>query len=83
MRLNSIMKVVPKQIKHEIIILRHKCPLLDKEEAKSAKIVKTINIKIRNNNTEKVIVARKLSSKDIILTLDFAKAKNHMMKKIS
>ena len=83
MRLNSIVKVVPKQIECEITILQHKCLPLNKEEIKLAKIVKIVNTKIENNDKEKVIVARKLFSKDIVLTLDFAKAKNHMMKKIS
>jgi len=45
--------------------------------------VKIVNTKIENNNKEKVIIARKLSSKDIILTLNLAKTKNYMMKKIS
>ena len=48
-----------------------------------AKIVKIVNTKIENNDKEKVIIARKLLNRDIILTLDFAKTKNHMMKKTS
>ena len=82
-RLNSIIKVMLKQIEHEITILQHKCLLLDKEEAKLAKIVKIVNTKIGSNDKEKVIAARKLFSEDIILILDFAEAKNHMMKKTS
>ena len=45
--------------------------------------MKIVNTKIEDNDKEKVIVARKLSSKNIVLTLDFAKIKNHMMKKTS
>jgi hypothetical protein len=45
--------------------------------------MKIVNIKIENNNKEKVIIARKLSSKDIILTLNLAETKNHMIKKTS
>ena len=45
--------------------------------------MKIVNIKIENNNKEKVITARKLSSKDIILTLNLTKTKNYMMKKTS
>ena len=45
--------------------------------------MKIINTKIENNDKEKVIVVRKLLNRDIVLTLDFAKTKNHMMKKIS
>ena len=81
--LNSTIKVVLKCIKYEIIILQHKCSSLDKEKIKLAKIIKIVNTKIENNNKEKVIIARKLSSKDIILTLNLAKTKNYMMKKIS
>jgi hypothetical protein len=45
--------------------------------------MKTVNIKIENNSKEKVIIVRKLFNKDIILTLNLVKIKNHMMKKIS
>src|SRR5438034_6029018 len=83
MRLNSTIKIVIKYIKYEIIILQYKCLLLDREEAKLAKIIKIVNTKIEDNNKEKVIIARKLSSKDIILTLDLAKTKNYIVKKTS
>ena len=42
-----------------------------------------MNIKIKNNDKEKMIVARKLFNKDIMLILNFIKIKNHMMKKIN
>jgi hypothetical protein len=40
-----------------------------------------VNTKIENNNKEKVIIIRKLSSKDIILTLNLTKIKNYIIKK--
>ena len=47
---SSTVKAVLKWIEHEITILWHKCSFLDEEEIKSAKIVKTVNIKIKNND---------------------------------
>ena len=41
-----------------------------------------MNTKIKNNDKKKIIAARKLSSKDIMLMLNSAETKNHMMKKI-
>ena len=78
---NLIVKAVFKQIEQEIMILQRECLSLDREEAKPAKIVKTVNTKMRNNSKRKMIAARKLFSEDIVLTLDSAEAKNHMMKK--
>ena len=43
--------------------------------------MKTVNIKIKNNDKKKIIVARKLSNEDIMLMLNLTKTKNHMMKK--
>ena len=40
-----------------------------------------MNIKIKNNDKRKIITAKKLSSKDIMLMLNLIKTKNHMMKK--
>ena len=55
--------------------------IFDEEEIKSAKIVKIINIKIRNNNKEKMITTRKFFNKNIVLILNSAETKTHMMKK--
>ncbi len=83
MRLNSTVKVVLKWIECEIMILWYECLSLDKEEIKSVKIVKTVNIKIKDNDKEKIIMMRKLFSEDIVLMLNSAETKNYMMKKIS
>jgi hypothetical protein len=45
--------------------------------------MKIVNTKIEDNNKEKIIIARKFSSKDIILTLNLAKIKNYIIKKIN
>ncbi len=45
--------------------------------------MKNVNIKIKNNDKEKMIAAKKLSNEDIMLILNFVKTKNLMMKKIS
>ena len=79
--LNSIIKIVLKQIKHEITILQQECLFLDKEEIKSAKIVKTVNTKIENNSKKKMIVTRKFFNENIVLILNSAEMKIHMMKK--
>ena len=42
-----------------------------------------MNMKIKNNNKEKMITARKFLNEDIILMLNSVKIKNLMMKKIS
>jgi len=63
------------------MILCHKCSFFDKEEIKSANIIKTVNMKIEDNDKRKMIAARKLLSKDIILILNSAEIKTHMMKK--
>ena len=81
MRLNLIVKTVFKQIKHEITILQCECSSLNKKEIKSAKIVKMMNTKIEDNDKKKMIAARKLLSKDIVLMLNSAEIKTHMMKK--
>ena len=83
MKLNFIIKAVLKKIEHKIIILQCECSSLNKEEIKSAKIMKTMNTKIKDNDKEKMIVMRKLLSKDIMLMLNLIKIKNHMIKKIS
>ena len=82
MKLNSIVKAVFKQIKHEIIILQYQYLFLNEEEIKSTKIMKTMNTKIENNNKKKMIIVRKLSSENIILMLNLTKTKNHMIKKL-
>ena len=69
-----------KQIEHKITILWHKYLFLDEEEAKLTKIVKIMNMKMKDNDKEKIIAARKLFSEDIMLILNSAKTKNHMMK---
>ena len=43
--------------------------------------MKTMNTKKRDNDKKKIITARKLFSRDIVLTLNSAETKNHMMKK--
>ncbi len=40
-----------------------------------------MNIKIKNNNKEKIIIIRKLLNKNIILILNLIKIKNLMIKK--
>ena len=50
MKMNFIIKTMFKQIEHKIIILQYKYSFLDEEKIKSAKIVKIINTKIRNND---------------------------------
>ena len=40
-----------------------------------------MNIKIEDNSKEKMIVVKKLFSEDIMLILNSAEMKNHMMKK--
>ena len=81
MRSNLIVKAVFKQIEQEITILQYEYLSLDEEEVKPAKIVKIMNMKIKNNDKEKMIAARKLFSRDIMLTLNSAEIKNHMIKK--
>ena len=81
MRSNLIIKAVLKWIKHEIMILWYECSSLDREEIKSAKIVKTMNTKIKDNDKEKMIAVRKLLSEDIILMLNSVETKTHMIKK--
>ena len=63
------------------MILCHKYSFLDKEEIKSANIIKIMNIKIKDNNKKKIIMIRKLFSRDIIFILNLVKIKTHMMKK--
>ena len=48
-RLNFIIKAMLKQIKHKITILQCECLFFNKE-IKSAKIMKIINTKIKNND---------------------------------
>ncbi len=83
MRLNSIIKIMFKKIKHEIIILWYKYLFLNRKEIKSAKIMKIMNIKIEDNNKKKIIIIKKFLNEDIILMLNSVKIKNHMIKKIS
>src|SRR5437667_6177589 len=82
MRLNSTVKAVLKQIEHEIMILYCKCSSLDREEIKLTNIMKTMNMKIKNNNKKKMIIIRKLFSRNIILMLNSAETKILMIKKI-
>jgi len=63
------------------MILCYKCLFLDEEEIKSANIMKIVNIKIENNDKRKIIIIRKLLSRNIILMLNSAETKIHMMKK--
>jgi hypothetical protein len=74
-------KSISKQINHKIMILQHKCPSLNREKAKSAKIVETVNTKLGEEVTGKIIAARKLLSRNIILTTDLAETKNQLIKK--
>src|SRR5436190_9739803 len=80
-KINFTVKTMFKQIKCEIMILQHKYSFIDEKEIKSAKIVKIINTKIKNNDKEKIITVRKLFSRDIVLTLNSVEVKTHMMKK--
>ncbi len=43
--------------------------------------MKTVNMKIEDNDKKKIIVIKKFFSKDIILMLNLAETKTHMMKK--
>ena len=81
MRSNLIVKAVLKQIKHKIMILQHEYSSLNREEIKLTKIVKMMNTKIENNNKKKIITARKLFNKNIVLMLNSIEMKIHMMKK--
>ena len=81
MKSNLIVKTVFKQIKCKITILQHECSSLNREEIKSAKIVKTVNTKIEDNDKKKMIATRKLFNEDIVLMLNSAEMKTHMMKK--
>jgi len=63
------------------MILCHECSSLDRKEIKSANIMKTVNMKIEDNDKKKIIVIKKFFSKDIILMLNLAETKTHMMKK--
>jgi len=83
MRLNSTVKAVFKRIKHKIIILQCECLSLNREEIKSAKIMKTVNTKIEDNDKEKMIMTRKLFSKDIVLMLNLTETKNLMIKEMN
>ena len=80
MRMNSTVKAVLKQIKHKITILQYKCSFFDREKIKSAKIVKTVNTNIENND-KKMITARKFFNKNIMLILNSIEIKIHMIKK--
>jgi hypothetical protein len=81
--LNTTEKPVPKQLDHEITILRRKCPSLDGEEAKPAKIVEAVNTKLGAEAKGKVVAARKLPSGDIVLITDSADAKDLLLKETS
>ena len=63
------------------MILCHECLSLDEEEIKLTNIIKTVNTKIKNNDKKKMIAARKLLSKDIILMLNSVEIKTLIMKK--
>ena len=63
------------------MILWHKCSSLNREEIKLAKIVKIMNTKIEDNDKRKMIAVKKLFSKNIVLMLNSAEMKIHMMKK--
>ena len=63
------------------MILQYKYLSLNKKKIKSVKIIKTVNIKMKNNDKKKMIAVRKLLSKNIVLMLNSAETKNHMMKK--
>ena len=43
--------------------------------------MKTVNIKIENNNKKKMIATRKFFNKNIILILNSIEIKTHMIKK--
>ena len=81
MKSNLIVKVVFKYIECKITILECECSSLDKKETKLTKIVKMMNTKIKNNNKKKMITARKFFNENIVLMLNSAETKNHMMKK--
>jgi len=81
MRSNFIIKTVFKQIKQEITILQHECLSFNRKKIKSAKIMKIMNTKMRDNSKKKMITARKLLNENIVLILNSAEIKNHMMKK--
>ena len=49
-RLNSTVKIMLKKIEHKITILQYKYLFLDEKKIKLTKIVKTINMKIKNND---------------------------------
>ena len=55
-KVNFIIKIIFKQIECKITILQHKYSFLDEEKIKSAKIVKTMNIKIKNNDKKIIII---------------------------
>ena len=63
------------------MILQHECLSLDEKKIKSAKIMKTVNTKIENNNKKKMITARKFFNKNIVFILNSVEIKTHMMKK--
>src|SRR5436190_7628034 len=74
---NLIIKAMLKQIKCEIMILQYEYSSLNREEIKSAKIVKMMNTKIENNNKKKMITARKFFNKNIMLMLNSIEMKIH------
>ena len=63
------------------MILQCECSSLNEKEIKLTKIMKTMNTKIEDNDKKKMIAARKLFSRDIVLMLNSAEMKTHMMKK--
>ena len=81
MKSNLIVKVMLKWIECEITILWCECSSLNRKKIKSAKIVKTVNTKIENNDKRKMIAARKFFNKNIMLMLNSVEIKTHMMKK--
>ena len=81
MKSNLIVKTVLKWIEHKIIILWCECSFLNKEKIKLTKIVKMMNTKIENNDKKKIITAKKFLNENIILILNSAETKTHMMKK--
>ena len=78
---NIIKKLVLKYLNYEIIILRHEYFFLNDKVTKLAKIIKTINIKLGNKIKNKVITARKLFNRDIMLIKNLAKEKNILLKR--
>ena len=76
-------KLVFKQINYKIIIICHKYSSLESKKVKPAKIVKAVNLKLRKKVKSKIIIVKKLLSKDIVLIIDLANTKNHLLKKIS